>query len=401
MSIDVRKIKKDFSKVFNSKVVYFDSACTTLVPDVVIDRVTEYYNSPSCHSRSNHSFANRTSKFVDETRGLIQKLIGAKEQREIIFTRNTTEAINIVSKSLKLKSNESILVSNLEHNSNLIPWLKKCSDENRKLVKFQLNKNSEFSIDEYRNLFKDNKIGLVSCFHISNITGTLLPIKEMISIAHQNGAMFLLDCAQSIYCQEIDVKELDVDFLCFSGHKMFGPSGIGVLYAKGDKQDLISPLCLGGHTVFDVRDNKYTLEESPNLFEAGLQNYSGIAGLGQAVKYLSKFSQKDISKHLQNLNELFASLMSNTHHEIIGPRIPEERHGIYNMIFPKMDSHEVSMLLDSSRNICVRSGVHCGHSWYNELDLKPSVRVSFSIYNSEEDVKLLANTLHQIVKLKN
>lgn len=402
MGFDVKKIRKEFGGFYNNKpTLYFDSACSTLVPDTVIKKVVKYYESPSCHSRSNHSLASKTSKAVNEARELVQKYLGASSSREIIFTKNTTESINIIANSIEIMSKHTILISNLEHNSNLLPWMRKCQRENLNLLKFEVTPNGDFSLNEYEEKFKNNKISLVATFFTSNVTGQKLPIKEMVQIAHRYGALFLLDAAQSIYIEEIDVKSLNVDFLCFSGHKMFSPSGMGVLYVNARNLDKISPLCIGGQTVFDVLEDRYILEDSPNVFEAGLQNYSGIIGLGEAVKFISNYSNDEIKNHLKNLNCELSDILKKNNIKILGPENPEQRSSICNINFLRLDSHEASLLLDSSRNINVRSGVHCAHSWYREYSLAPSVRISFSIYNTLEEVKTVAQTILQIQKMKN
>lgn len=393
--------KKDYRKNYkclNKKraPIYFDNACITLKTDEIVEaQVSYYYEHPSCHLRSQHSFAKVTNKKIDAGRNAIHKLINSQKSSEIVFTKNSTESLNIVAQSILRKFNNKILTTNLEHNSNTISWI-----SSKKLLRIEIKPTDEqFDMVSYRQSFIDNKIDFVSVFHISNVTGLCLPIKEMVKIAHDHGALFMLDAAQSILCEKIDVQELDVDFLCFSLHKAYGPSGVGILYIKDKYTSLIDPLLLGGHGVFDVSADasSFSLMPPPDRYEAGLMNYSGLVAVEETVKYINEIGYKKNKEHLIKLNEyLTLKLREIPNLVILGPTNPSLRSGIINFYISNFDMNNLALLLDSSYDIMVRSGVHCAHSWYHQYDLPATLRVSFAIYNTFEECDKFVSALKMI-----
>jgi cysteine desulfurase/selenocysteine lyase len=377
------RVRKDFTVLQQKKPpVYFDNACVTLKPRQVTDAIMQYYNKfPACGQRSSHSFGNRVTEEVENSRKIVKKFISAKKQEEIVFTRNTTEAINVISNGLKIKG--GILISDKEHNSNLLPW------------QVHKNKHSIFSTKDFDiQKFSDNwKKGtsLLATFGTSNLDGQTLPIKEMTKIAHDNNALVLVDGAQHAPHHEVNVKKLGVDFLAFSGHKIFGPSGTGVLYAKKEHLEKLNPLLVGGDTVYDTTYNDKKWEELPHKFEAGLQNYAGIIGLGAAIKYAEKIGINNILKHISKLNKQLSEGLSEVN--ILG-----SKSGITSFI-PKMDVHETAFMLDQ-QNIMVRSGAHCVHSWFNANKLNGSVRTSLYAYNTEEEVEYFLKKFREVQGIK-
>lgn len=388
--MNINKIRVDFEILQSKKPpIYFDSACMSLKPNQVINKITEYYKEyPACAGRSNHKLSNRVATEVSYARHEIAKLIGAKDH-EIIFTRNATEGINIVANSIK--KGDEIIISDKEHNSNLIPWLnKEC-----KVKVINSNEDNTFNLEEYERKIS-SKTTLVAIQHVSNLDGVTNPIKEIIKIAHKHNVKVLVDGCQAIPHKEINVKKLDADYYVFSGHKMFGPTGTGVLYAKKELLEELPQFLVGGETVLDSTFDSFTKEKVPNKFEAGLQDYAGIIGFGEAVKYLRKIGQKNIEKHEIKLNDIATKELENVI-DIIGPKDAKLRGGILNFTIKDWDAHDLSLMLDKAANIQTRSGAHCCHSWFNKHNLNGSIRASFYVYNTEEEVIEFVQKLKEII----
>jgi cysteine desulfurase/selenocysteine lyase len=391
--MNAEKIRKDFP-VLSTGVIYLDNACQTLRPVQVIDKINEYYNDyPACGGRSYHKLGKKVDEEVTNARKIIAKFFNAKKVQEIIFTRNTTEGINLIANSLEFKKGDIVLGSDKEHNSNLIPW----QILNLKGVKHEI---FEFgNIEDFKSKLNAS-VKLVAIVHTSNLDGTSQPVEEMIKLAHANGSLVLLDGAQSAPHKPIDLQKLEVDFFVCSGHKMMGPSGTGILYGKYSLLEKLKPFLVGGDTIEDTTYEKCTFLPPPEKFEAGLQNYAGIIGLGEAVKYLTKIGMKNISEHEIELNKKITEKLSKHDKiEIIGSKNAEERGGIFSFNIKGMDPHEVAIILDNSANIAVRSGVHCGHSWFNKHNLKGSVRASLYCYNTEKDVDKFVKEVEKVLML--
>ena len=401
--IDTQKIRVDF-KLFekgknNSTPVYFDSACMSLKPISVIETMNDYYfNFPACAGRSSHKLGDKVTKKVKEARELVAKFINAKNEEEIIFTRNTTEGINLLANTFGFKKDDIILITDKEHNSNLVPWLV-LRDKIGIQVKICPSKeDNTFDLEKFSELVKGVK--LVSMVHTSNLDGVTNPVKEIIEIAHKNGALVLLDVAQSIAHQKIDVKKLDVDFLSFSGHKMLGPTGTGIFYGKEKLLEKLSPFLVGGDTVEYTTYDSYKMLQGPEKFEAGLQDYAGIIGLGEAVKYLNQVDFDDIKEHELKLNEYITNeILKIPKIKIIGPKDPSLRSGIINFYVENTDMHKFALMLDNMANISIRSGQHCVHSWFNNKKILNSARVSLYMYNTMEEAEIFINNLIKITKI--
>jgi len=394
MVLNIEKIRQDFpiyNKQINGKpIIYMDSACVTLKPIQVMDAMNKYYQEfPACASRSAHKLGRRVTEEVDNSRKIIQKFINAKKSNEIIFTKNTTEGINLIANSLDLKEGDTVLTSDKEHNSGSIPFqLLKRKGINRKKFRFG-------DLDDFQNKL-DSNVKLVSTVHISNLDGTSNPIKDIIKRAHENKSLVLIDGAQSVAHKEINVKRLDADFLAFSGHKMLGSSGTGVLYGKSHLLEGLNPFIVGGDTVKNSTYNSYEIEDIPKRFEAGLQNYAGNIGFGEAVKYLSKIGIRNIKNHTIKLNKIISEEFYDLGIEILGNKNPEKRSGIISFNIKGIDHHEISGVLNESSNIMVRSGMHCVHSWFNAHKINGSVRISLYLYNTEEESEILINEIKKI-----
>jgi cysteine desulfurase/selenocysteine lyase len=400
--LNTDKIRADFN-ILNPKngsvPVYLDSACMSLKPNQVIEAMNDYYfNYPACAGRSSHKLGEKVTKKVKETRQLLAKLINAKNENEIIFTRNTTEGINLLANSIGLQKGDIVLISDKEHNSNLIPWLL-LRDKIGIVVKIiPSNEDGSFNLDNFSKLVIGAK--LVSIVHTSNLDGATNPAKEIIKIAHQNNALVLLDAAQSIPHRKIDVQDLDVDFLAFSGHKILGPTGTGVFYGRYELLEKLEPFIVGGDTVLSSTYEDYEFLPGPERFEAGLQDYAGIIGLGEAVRYLSQFDYKDIAEHELKLNAyLTKELQKIPRIKIIGPKDAKDRAGIINFYIDETDMHKFAIMLDEMANISIRSGQHCVHSYFASKKIFNSARVSLYLYNTMEEAEAFIANLNKIMKI--
>ncbi len=398
--MDPEKLRKDFP-VLGKGLTYLDSACMSLKPVQVIQAMNDYYeNFPACAGRSIHKLSQQVEERRAEARQAIQKFIGAKKPEEMVFTRNTTEGINLVANSLNLEKGDAVLTTDREHNSNLLPWqiLQGRAGVEHRIV---LSDNDfTFSMDSFRDMLNKD-VKLVSMVQTSNLDGYSLPAKEIIKAAHDNGTLVLLDAAQAVPHHEINVKKMDADFLAFSGHKMLGPTGTGALYVNEKHHDDMRPFMLGGETVEWTTYEEHKLLEPPARFEAGLQNYAGEIGMAAAAEYLRKVGMDSIEKHERKLTmKLHDGLSSVEGLSFVGVQDPEKRGGITSFTVSGLPYHDIAMLLDSNHNIMVRSGQHCVHSWFSAQGIDGSVRASSYLYNTEEEADKFIDTLRKIIKLR-
>jgi cysteine desulfurase / selenocysteine lyase len=390
---NVDKVRKDFP-VLSEQVIYFDNACMSLKPKQVVEKMNEYYFKYSaCAGRSGHKMSKMVDEEVDSARREVAKLIGAASVEEIIFTKNATEGINLVANAISWEKGDEVIVSDKEHNSNLIPWLK--LKEKGVVVRVcRTNDDGTFNLKNFEKCFS-KKTKLVAVVHVSNLDGVENPIAEIVKIAHSNKAWVLIDGAQSFPHRAIDVRKLDVDFFAVSGHKALGPTGVGVLYGKKKLLEGLGQFIVGGQTVSDSTYEGYEEEKLPKKFEAGLQDYAGIIGFGEACRYLRRIGFNEIEKRETKLNELATSLLAGKV-EIVGPREAEKRSGIFTFNIKGMRSHDVAKMLDASKGIAVRSGAFCVHSWFNARKMDGAVRASFYFYNTEEEVRIFVKEVEKI-----
>ncbi len=404
--MNVEKLRADFpilQKIINGKpIIYFDNACMTLRPKQVVEAMNQYYYEYSaCAGRSNHKLGTRTTEEYYKSRETIAKFIGAKP-KEIIFTKNTTEGINLVANSFLFGKNDAVLTTDKEHNSNLLPWLLLKDRKGLKHIIVYSNQDNTFNLETFSEIVEVNKnIKLISVVHTSNLDGYTLPAREITKIAHEHNITVMLDCAQSVPHKKIDVRNLGADFISFSGHKMLGPTGTGVLYAKEDILNKLQPFMTGGETVVNSTYETYEFVEPPERFEAGLQNYAGIIGFAAAVNYLKDVSAENIEKHEIKLNKIITEgLEEISELDIIGPKNPDLRGGIISFIVDRMNHHEIALMLDELGNIEVRSGLHCVHSWFDAHKIAGSVRASLYFYNTSEECEIFIATLKNIIRLR-
>jgi cysteine desulfurase / selenocysteine lyase len=400
--MDISKIRNDFpilSKEVNGKpLIYFDNACMSLRPRQVMEKMNFYYEEMSaCSGRSNHRLAQAVSEAVDAVRVTTQRFIGAGRKEEVIFVRNTTEGLNLVAQSLDLKKGDLVLTSDKEHNSNLVPWLKMVRMQGIVHEVIKSNDDNTFDMEAY-DILLEKKPKVVSIVQTSNLDGVTFPIAEIAKRAKRAGAVVMVDAAQSAPHQKIDVKKLGVDFLTFSGHKMLGPSGVGVLWGRYELLEKMDGFMVGGDTVEWTTYDDFELLKPPEKFEAGLQNYAGIMGLGAAIEYLEKVGFGEIERRELELNTyITGELLRMERVELIGPEDPKLRAGIVAFMVDGVDPHQISLLLDQTAGIMVRSGQHCVHSWFNDRNIKGSVRASLYFYNTREEVERFVLALGDIL----
>lgn len=395
LELNISKIREDFpflKRLIKGKpIVYFDNAATTQKPRQVIDTLTNYYeNHCSNIHRGIHTLSQESSELYEEARRKVARFINADE-REIVFVRNTTEAINLVSNSLKGEG--KIVTTVMEHHSNLLPWRR-----TREVEYVDIDGDGRIDIDDLRNKIDQSTL-LIAVSHISNVLGLINAIRVVIEEAKKRGALCLVDGAQSVPHTGIDVKELGCDFLVFSGHKMLGPAGIGVLYIKEDLYDRMEPYLLGGSTIKEVHIGEYVPEDPPLCYEAGTPNIEGAIALGTAIDYLESVQMQNIYEHDKTLVELAFERMKKINNlEIYGSPDQNDRLSVITFNVKGMGCHAVAKVLNLRENIMIRSGFHCAQPLHDRLGIGPSARVSFYLYNTAEEIEALVELLGRLAQ---
>ncbi len=400
MNFDVEKIREDFpilnKKINGSDLIYFDNAATSQRPKKVIEGIKYFYENINANPiRSIHTLAEQSTKAYNEAREKVANFINA-EPDEIIFVRNATEAINLVSFSFPFKDGDKVVSTYMEHHSNLLPWLR-LKEKGVKVDLVDVDDNYELDMDYYKRLSKDTR--LVTVTHASNVTGTVNDVKEITKLAHEQGSFVLIDAAQSIPHAKFDVKEIGADFVAFSGHKMLGPFGIGVLYAKKDVAENLKPFLTGGEMIKDVRLDKIVYENSPNLFEAGTQNIEGAYGLGLAVDYLNSIGMENIEKYEKELTAYLYEKAKELNNNIeIYSGKSKNYNGLLSFNVKGLHSHDVAYLLDK-KGIAVRSGFHCAQPLIEDkLKANGAARASLYFYNTKEEIDKFVEELNHIAE---
>ena len=398
----LEEIKKDFPLLENRDIAYLDSGATTQKPKQVIEAIEKYYKNNNANPhRGAYSLSIEATEQYENTRTKIAEFINAKHREEIIFSKNATESLNLIAYSYgieKLKKDEEVVISIMEHHSNLVPWQKVTKKTGSKLKYMYINENYEIPDEEIENKITE-KTKIVGITHISNVLGTINNIKKIIKYAHKKGAIVIVDASQSIPHIKIDVQDLNADFLVFSGHKMLAPLGIGVLYGKREILNNMTPFLMGGDMIEYVYEQETTFAPLPNKFEAGTQNVEGVIGLGAAIDYIKKIGYDKIQEkenevikyarqELSKLNylKLYLTPNSQNHSSVISFNI--------NGVHP----HDVASILDSE-NVCVRSGNHCAQPLMRFLGIDSTCRASFYFYNTKEDVDKLVTALNKAYKM--
>lgn len=394
--------KDEFPILQERKISYLDSGATTQKPQCVIDAIESYYKECNANPhRGAYSLSIEATEKYESTREKIAKFINARNREEIIFSKNATESLNLIAYSYgldNLKKDDEVVLSIMEHHSNLVPWQYVTKKTNSKLKFMYINKAYELSKEEIESKITD-KTKVVGITHVSNVLGTINNVKEIIKYAHKKGAVVIVDASQSIPHMKIDVQDLDADFLVFSGHKMFAPLGIGVLYGKKELLNKMTPFLMGGDMIEYVYEQNTTFAPLPNKFEAGTQNVEGVIGLGAAIDYIEKIGYKEI----QNVEEAITKYAVNELSKLdflelyITPHL-ENHSSVISFNIKGVHPHDVASILDSN-GVCVRSGNHCAQPLLRYLGMDSTCRASFSIYNTKGDVDNLVEALKKAYKM--
>ena len=401
---DIEKIREDFPilsrTVYNKPLVYLDNGATTQKPRCVVESITdEYYSVNSNVHRGVHFLSQQATNLHEASRETVRRFINARSTSEIVFTRGTTESINLVAATFadsQMKEGDEVIVSVMEHHSNIVSWQLQAARKGIVLKVIPMNDKGELLIDEYEKLFS-SRTRIVSVAHVSNVLGTVNPMKEIIKIAHAHGVPVLVDGAQSIPHLPVDVKDLDADFFVFSGHKVYGPTGIGVLYGKENWLDRLPPYQGGGEMIKNVSFEKTTFNELPFKFEAGTPDYIGSTALAKALDYVSAIGMDNIAAYEHELTDYAIARMK----EIEGMRIfgeAEQRGGVISFLVGNIHHLDMGTLLDRL-GIAVRTGHHCAEPLMRRLGIEGTVRASFGLYNTKTEVDALVAGIARVSRM--
>lgn len=401
---EINDIRADFpilsETVYNKPLIYFDNAATAQKPKVVLDRVNYGYEHMNANiHRGTHSLSRQATEAHEEARKFVAEYINASSSAEIIFTRGTTEAINLVAFSLgeySCQEGGEIVISVMEHHSNIVPWQMLCERKKMKLRVIPMNEKGELQLNEYEKMLNENT-KLVSVTHVSNVLGTINPIKKMIVAAHAKNIPVLIDGAQALPHLKVDIQDLDADFYVFSGHKVYAPTGIGVLYGKKEWLDKLPPYQGGGEMIQTVTFEKTTYNEIPFKFEAGTPDYIGSTALAEALRYVKDIGIEKIADYENNLTQYAAKRLM----EVDGMRIigsAEHKSSVISFLVEKTHPYDIGTLLDKF-GIAVRTGHHCAQPLIDELGIPGTVRVSFAFYNTKEEIDIFIGALKRVAKM--
>lgn len=402
--MDLNKIREDFPilsrTVYNRPLVYLDNGATTQKPRCVVDAITdEYYSVNANVHRGVHFLSQQATELHEASRETVRKFINARSTNEIVFTRGTTESINLLAYSFgeaMMKEGDEVIISTMEHHSNIVPWQLLAERKGIKLRVIPITDEGELVMEEYERLFNE-KTRLVSVMHVSNVLGTVNPVHRIIDTAHSHGVPVLIDGAQSTPHFAVDMQELDCDFFAFSGHKIYGPTGVGVLYGKEEWLDRLPPYQGGGEMIKNVSFEKTTFNELPYKFEAGTPDYVATHALAKALDYVSEIGMDNIQRHEQELTRYATERMA----EIPGMRFIGTAPGKDAVIsFLVGDIHHLDMgtLLDRL-GIAVRTGHHCAEPLMRRMGIEGTVRASFGLYNTKEEVDILVAGIDRVRKM--
>ncbi len=391
-------IKKDFPLLMENKIAYLDSGATTQKPVQVIKAIEEFYDKYNANPhRGAYTLSVEATEVYENTRTKIAQFINAKHREEIIFTKNATESLNLIAYSYgmdNVNKGDEVAISIMEHHSNLVPWQKVTKAKEAELKYMYINDQFELSDEEIENKITD-KTKIVGITHVSNVLGTINNVKKIIKYAHKKGAIVILDASQSIPHMQIDVQELDCDFLVFSGHKMLAPLGIGVLYGKKEILNNMTPFLMGGDMIEYVYEQETTFAPLPNKFEAGTQNVEGVIGLGAAIDYIQNIGYENIQQIEKEVLDYAIERLSKLDYLDLYVTPNKEKHsGVISFNMKNVHPHDVASILDSY-NVCVRSGNHCAQPLMRFLGIDSTCRASFYIYNTKEDVDMLVEGLEK------
>jgi cysteine desulfurase/selenocysteine lyase len=404
MAYDVEEIRNDFpilhTTVHDKPLVYLDNAATTQKPISVIKKAQKYYSTMNSNiHRGVHALSGVATEAYETARIKTKKFINALGKNEIIFTKGTTESINLVAQSYvrtNLQAGDEVIISHMEHHSNIVPWQMVCEEKNAKLKIIPIDDNGDLIFAEFEKIITD-KTKFVSVVYASNSLGTINPVKKIIDLAHQNNVPVLLDAAQAVNHLPVDVQDLDCDFLAFSGHKLYGPTGIGILYGKVNLLDSMPPYQSGGDMISKVTFEETTYNELPHKFEAGTPNIAGAIGLGEAIDYISRVGIENISIHEMNLLEYATEEVSTIPGlKIIGTS--KDKVSVLSFVLDDVHPHDIGTFLDFE-GVAIRTGHHCTQPVMDRYNIPATSRASFAMYNNKEEIDVLVNGLKKIIKV--
>ncbi len=401
---DVEEARRDFpilrEKVRGKPLVYLDNAATSQKPQVVIETLQKYYSLENANiHRGIHFLSERATQAYEDARAKVGGFLNAAESREIIFVRGTTEGINLVAQSYGRKfigEEDEIILSAMEHHSNIVPWQILCEQVGARLRVIPMNDDGELLIDEYERLLSD-RTKLVAVTHLSNALGTINPVKQIIQIAHHRGVPVLVDGAQAAPHLKVDVRDLDCDFYAFSGHKLYGPTGVGVLYGRASLLDAMPPYQGGGDMISSVTFEKTLYNVLPYKFEAGTPNIAGGIGLGAAIDYLSQVGLELVAAYERELLDYAAEAVST----ISGVRIigtAREKAGVLSFVLDGVHAHDIGTILDQE-GIAIRTGHHCSMPVMQRFGVPATARASLAFYNTREEVNALVGAIHNVKRM--
>ena len=401
-SFNLVKIRDQFpilnKKINNHQLVYFDNAATTQKPKKVINAINEYYSEYNANiHRGIHTLAEKATNEYEKTRKSISQFINSKSEKEIIFTRGTTEGINLIASSFVknfLKKEDEIIISEMEHHSNIVPWQMICEENGIVLKTINVLENGEIDLDNFKELIND-KTKFLSIVHTSNTLGTVNPIKQIIEICKKNNITTMIDGAQASAHSKINVQDLNCDFFVLSAHKMYGPTGVGIVYGKEEILEKMPPYMGGGEMIKEVNFQKTTYNELPYKFEAGTPNIGDVIGFNKALSFINDIGFDNISSYEKKLKDY----ASNSLNKIDGLKIlgnSKNKIGIFSFILKKVHYYDLGLLLDS-KGIAIRTGHHCTQPLMDKFNLEGTARVSLAIYNSKEEIDYFVEKIKKLI----
>jgi len=402
--MNLNDIKKEFpifdNKVHNNELIYLDSANSSQKPRVVIDRIYDFYSKEFSNvGRSVHYLAVAATNLYESTRVSMQKYINALDKNEIVFTKGATEAINLVANTFGqkyLEEGDEVLLTELEHHSNYVPWHFLRKSKNIKIEFAEVNSDGEITLDSIKKKIT-NKTKIISVTHLSNVTGAILPIKEIAKLAHSKGIPLLVDGCQGAPHLKLDMQDLDCDFYAISGHKMYGPTGIGILYAKKKWLDELPPYQGGGGMIKEVKKKSISYGDLPNKYEAGTMATAQVIAFNESIKFLEKIGIENIEKHEKELiNYAIEILGNNNSINIVGN--PKKKGGVISFTIEGIHPHDIATILDED-GVAIRAGHHCCQILHEKIGLPATARASFGVYNTKEDIDQLGKSIEKCKKI--
>ena len=398
MSLDINKIRADFpilhQQIYKRPLVYLDNAASTQKPRQVIDAIREYYEKDNCNiHRGVHFLSVKATEAYEEARKEIREFINAGSTHEVIFTKGATESLNLVASSFGkryIQAGDEVITTIMEHHSNFVPWQQMCLERGARLRVAGIGDQGELNLAELKSMVNE-KTRLIALTHVSNVLGTINPVKEIITYAHRHGIPVLLDGAQGISHLPVDVQDLDCDFYCFSGHKMYAPMGTGILYGKEKFLEELPPYQLGGEMIKDVYIDRTTFNELPFKFEAGTPNVEGVAGLRAAVAYLKSIGMNEIAAYEDQLLHYATEKLSG----IKGIRFfgtSKDKASLISFLIGEIHPYDAGMIIDKM-GVAVRTGHHCAMPLIDSLGISGTVRASFAFYNTRDEIDLLVEAV--------